>query len=67
MRLRAASPLHTTGYTNGYINIDNVKMSKSKGNFFTVRDIVKEFDYEVIRFFMLSAHYRSRSTFRAIY
>lgn len=48
---------------NGYINIDNVKMSKSKGNFFTVRDIVKEFDYEVIRFFMLSAHYRSPINF----
>ncbi len=48
---------------NGYINIDNVKMSKSKGNFFTVRDIVKEFDYEVVRFFMLSAHYRSPINF----
>lgn len=48
---------------NGYINIDNVKMSKSKGNFFTVRDIVKDFDYEVIRFFMLSAHYRSPINF----
>lgn len=50
---------------NGYINIDNVKMSKSKGNFFTVRDIVKDFDYEVIRFFMLSAHYRSPINFSA--
>ncbi len=48
---------------NGYINIDNVKMSKSKGNFFTVRDIVKDFDYEIIRFFMLSAHYRSPINF----
>ena len=48
---------------NGYINIDNVKMSKSKGNFFTVREIVKEFDYEVLRFFMLSAHYRSPINF----
>lgn len=48
---------------NGYINIDNKKMSKSAGNFFTVRDIVKEFDYEVIRFFMLSAHYRSPINF----
>jgi cysteinyl-tRNA synthetase len=38
-------------------------MSKSKGNFFTVRDIVKEFDYEVIRFFMLSAHYRNPINF----
>ncbi|MBE7020457.1 MAG: cysteine--tRNA ligase [Ruminococcaceae bacterium] len=48
---------------NGFINIDNEKMSKSKGNFFTVRDIVKEFDYPVIRFFMLSAHYRSPINF----
>lgn len=44
---------------NGFINVDNHKMSKSLNNFFTVRDIVNEFDYEVIRFFMLSAHYRS--------
>lgn len=48
---------------NGFINVDNEKMSKSAGNFFTVRDIVKEFDYEVIRFFMLSAHYRSPINF----
>lgn len=43
---------------NGYININNEKMSKSKGNFFTVRDISREIDLEVVRFFMLSAHYR---------
>ena len=48
---------------NGYINVDNVKMSKSLGNFFTVRDVAKEFDYIVIRFFMLSAHYRSPINF----
>lgn len=48
---------------NGYINIDNRKMSKSLGNFFTVRDVAAEFDYEVIRFFMLSAHYRSPINF----
>ena len=48
---------------NGYINVDNRKMSKSLGNFFTVRDVAKEFDYEVIRFFMLSAHYRSPINF----
>ncbi len=48
---------------NGFINVNNEKMSKSKGNFFTVRDIVKEFDYEVIRFFMLSSHYRSPINF----
>ena len=48
---------------NGYINVDNRKMSKSLGNFFTVRDVLKEFDGEVIRFFMLSAHYRSPINF----
>ena len=48
---------------NGYINIDNRKMSKSLGNFFTVREVAAEFDYEVIRFFMLSAHYRSPINF----
>ena len=48
---------------NGYINIDNKKMSKSLGNFFTVREIAEEFDYEVMRFFMLSAHYRSPINF----
>ncbi len=48
---------------NGFININNEKMSKSKGNFFTVRDIIKHYDYEVIRFFMLSAHYRSPINF----
>ena len=50
---------------NGYINVDNVKMSKSLGNFFTVRDVAQKYDYEVIRFFMLSAHYRSPINFSA--
>ena len=44
---------------NGFINIDNEKMSKSAGNFFTVRDILKEYAPEDVRMFMLSAHYRS--------
>ncbi len=48
---------------NGYININNQKMSKSLGNFFTVRDISEKYDYEVIRFFMLSAHYRNPINF----
>ncbi len=48
---------------NGYITIDNEKMSKSKGNFFTVRDILKEYDGEIIRFFLLSGHYRSPINF----
>ena len=44
---------------NGFITIDNEKMSKSKNNFFTVKDILKEFPGEVIRFFILQTHYRS--------
>ena len=48
---------------NGFINIDNEKMSKSLGNFFTVRDIVKEYNPEDIRMFMLSAQYRSPVNF----
>ncbi|MBE7048549.1 MAG: cysteine--tRNA ligase [Ruminococcaceae bacterium] len=48
---------------NGYINVNNEKMAKSKGNFFTVRDVAAKYDYEVIRFFMLSAHYRSAINF----
>ncbi|HIU35178.1 MAG TPA: cysteine--tRNA ligase [Candidatus Fimenecus excrementigallinarum] len=44
---------------NGYINVDNVKMSKSLGNFFTVRDVAKEYGYEPIRYLMLSSQYRS--------
>lgn len=48
---------------NGYINVDNKKMSKSLNNFFTVRDVAKEFPYIVIRFFMLSAHYRNPINF----
>ncbi len=48
---------------NGYINIDNKKMSKSLGNFFTVRDIAQEFDLETVRMFLLSAHYRSPINF----
>ncbi|MBQ7794747.1 MAG: cysteine--tRNA ligase [Clostridia bacterium] len=48
---------------NGYININNQKMSKSLGNFFTVRDISKKYDHEIIRFFMLSAHYRNPVNF----
>ena len=48
---------------NGYININNQKMSKSLGNFFTVRDISEKYDHEIIRFFMLSAHYRNPVNF----
>ena len=48
---------------NGFLNIDNKKMSKSLGNFFTVREIGERFDLQVLRFFMLSAHYRSPLNF----
>ncbi|MCG8498847.1 MAG: cysteine--tRNA ligase [Firmicutes bacterium] len=48
---------------NAYLNVDNHKMSKSLHNFFTVRDVAKEYDYEVIRFFMLSVHYRNPINF----
>ena len=48
---------------NGYINIDNEKMSKSAGNFFTVRDIAKEYDLEAVRVFMLGVHYRNPVNF----
>ncbi len=48
---------------NGFINVDNEKMSKSLGNFFTVRDVVKLYSYEEIRFFLLSAQYRSPVNF----
>lgn len=48
---------------NGYINIDNKKMSKSLGNFFTARDIIEKYDGETVRFFMLSAHYRNPVNF----
>lgn len=50
---------------NGFLNIDNRKMSKSLGNFFTVREISEKYDLQVLRFFMLSAHYRSPLNFSA--
>ena len=48
---------------NAFLNIDNRKMSKSAGNFFTVRDISEKYDLQALRFFMLSAHYRSPLNF----
>jgi cysteinyl-tRNA synthetase len=48
---------------NGHINVNNEKMSKSKGNFFTIPDIAEKFDLEVLRFFMLGVHYRSQVNF----
>ena len=43
---------------NGFVNIDNEKMSKSLGNFFTIRDVLKKYDAETVRFFLVRAHYR---------
>ena len=51
---------------NGFLNIDNQKMSKSLGNFFTVREAATAYGYETIRFFMLSAHYRSPQLFPGV-
>ncbi|MFD0666329.1 cysteine--tRNA ligase [Ramlibacter sp. MAHUQ-53] len=52
-------PLAKTWMHNGFVNIDNEKMSKSLGNFFTIRDVLKKFDAETVRFFIVRAHYRS--------
>ena len=45
---------------NGFVRVDDEKMSKSLGNFFTVREVLKQYHPEVIRFFILSSHYRSQ-------
>ncbi|MDF1485284.1 cysteine--tRNA ligase [Ramlibacter sp. H39-3-26] len=52
-------PLARFWMHNGFINIDNEKMSKSLGNFFTIRDVLRKYDAETIRFFIVRAHYRS--------
>ena len=52
-------PLANLWMHNGYINVDNVKMSKSLGNFFTVRDVAEKYGYEPIRYLLISAQYRS--------
>lgn len=59
----SGKPLAKYWMHNGFINVDNQKMSKSKGNFFTLREIVSEFTYEEVRFFILSCHYRSPLNF----
>ena len=58
-------PFATYWMHNAFLNIDNKKMSKSLGNFFTVREIGEKYDLQVLRFFMLSAHYRSPLNFSA--
>jgi len=55
----SGKPLARTWMHNGFINIDDEKMSKSLGNFFLIRDVLKAFDAETIRFFVVRAHYRS--------
>ncbi|MCK6435037.1 MAG: cysteine--tRNA ligase [Burkholderiaceae bacterium] len=52
---------------NGFLNVDNEKMSKSLGNFFTIRDVLKRFDGETLRFFMLRTHYRSPFNFSDVH
>ncbi|WP_338759314.1 cysteine--tRNA ligase [Massilia sp. METH4] len=52
-------PLANYWIHNGFVRVDNEKMSKSLGNFFTIREVLKKFDAEVVRFFILRAHYRS--------
>ena len=53
------APLARLWMHNGFVNIDNEKMSKSLGNFFTIREVLKQFDAETLRFFIVRAHYRS--------
>jgi cysteinyl-tRNA synthetase len=53
------APMANYWIHNGFVRVDNEKMSKSLGNFFTIRDVLKKYDAEVVRFFILRAHYRS--------
>ena len=55
----SGKPMAQVWMHNGFINIDNEKMSKSLGNFFTIRDVLKVFEAETIRFFVVRSHYRS--------
>jgi cysteinyl-tRNA synthetase len=52
---------------NGFINVDNEKMSKSLGNFFTIRDVLKTFDAETVRFFVVRSHYRSQLNYSDVH
>jgi cysteinyl-tRNA synthetase len=56
-------PFVRTWLHNGFLNVDNEKMSKSLGNFFTIRDVLERYDGETLRFFMLRTHYRSPFNF----
>src|SRR5688572_8273912 len=55
----SGKPLALYWMHNGFVNIDNEKMSKSLGNFFTIREVLKKFDAETLRFFLVRAHYRT--------
>ena len=59
----SGGPFANVWVHNGFLNVDNEKMSKSLGNFFTIRDVLKHYDGETLRFFMLRTHYRSPFNF----
>ncbi|KQV85401.1 cysteine--tRNA ligase [Rhizobacter sp. Root1221] len=59
----SGKPFANVWMHNGFVNVDNVKMSKSLGNFFTIRDVLKRYDGETVRFLMLRTHYRSPFNF----
>jgi cysteinyl-tRNA synthetase len=56
---QASQPMANYWMHNGFVNVDNEKMSKSLGNFFTIREVLKVYDPEVVRFFIIRTHYRS--------
>ncbi len=60
-------PMASVWMHNGFINVDNVKMSKSLGNFFTIRDVLKVYEPEVVRFFVVRSHYRSPLNFSDVH
>jgi len=62
----SGAPFVKTWMHNGFLNVDDTKMSKSLGNFFTIADVLKSFDGETIRFFMLRTHYRSPFNFSTV-
>ena len=59
IRIQSSRRLAKFWVHNGFVRVDNEKMSKSLGNFFTIRDVLKSYDAETLRFFMVRAHYRS--------
>jgi len=61
------APMASFWMHNGFINVDNVKMSKSLGNFFTIRDVFKNYEPEVVRFFVVRSHYRSPLNFSDVH